>query len=229
MRRALAAGALAGGLATLAGVFFLLREVPVSEHDDQAVRRTGETVAALPDRRDPPAEAVSLPDCLDALAKPSGSSQLMAERKRLEIEDFLRERGNALEQALAADIAGYRASAERMVADGLPARLFWRYGTPAPPRGRELSLEERRQLEDAPASDRIDALIASGGPALLRARWGDITLAGHLVRAGQAERLAALQESGVGLHELALAIAEGVALETFVALLDGSGVDPAAS
>ena len=231
MGKALVASALIGGLATLAGVIFLFWEAPASEYGEQAARQVGEAVAALPSRREPQArpEAVSLSDCLDALAKPSGSSQLMAKRKRLEIEGFLRERGNALEQALAADIAGYQAGTERIAADGLPARLFWRYGAPAPPRGRELSPEERRQLEGALASDRIDELIASGGPALLRARWGDTTLAGHLVRAGQAERLAALQESGVGLHELALAIAEGVAPETFVALLDGSGVDPAAS
>lgn len=168
-------------------------------------------------------------DCAAALTTPESSSRLMVAQRRLQIESFLKEQGTPLEQELAADAAGYRRGSELAQEGGLPARLFWAYGPPSPPGDRELTLRERRELTMRLGEEGVEGLIGVGERALLQARWGDTTLAGHLLREHGEALYAALSVADdalpIGLHELAIAIQEDVALADFVTLADSADVD----
>ena len=132
-------------------------------------------------------ETASSEDCLAALAVAEGSSQLMAEQRRLHIQSVLKEAGGPLERALAADIAGYRPETTSVLDNGLPASMFWAYSAPNPLGERELSAAERRRLKGVLQSGGIEALAALDDAELLSARWGDTTLTAgqsHLGRGG---------------------------------------------
>ena len=170
----------------------------------------------------------SMEDCAAALTKPKNSGHLMAAQKRLHIESFLAEQGDALEQELVADLAGYRPKSEGTEVAGLPAGLFWAYGPPSPDGERELTAVEQRTLTKRLNETGVEGLISPDASHLWHARWDDTTLVGHLVRE-HGEALYAAIATGrsfpVGLHELAIAIEEGVALADFIALIDTATVD----
>ncbi len=172
--------------------------------------------------------AASLADCVAALTSPESSSRLMTEQRRLRIANFLEEQGNALEQELVADIAGYRRDTERPGDGGLPIRFFWTYGTPSPPDHRELTVGEQRRLTTRLHETGVEGLIALDA-TLLQERWDDTSLVGHLIREHGEALYAALPAAEgalpVGLHELAIAIEEGVALASFVVLVDHTNAD----
>lgn len=172
----------------------------------------------------PVVETASSEDCLAALAVAEGSSQLMAEQRRLHIQSVLKEAGGPLERALAADIAGYRPETTSVLDNGLPASMFWAYSAPNPLGERELSAAERRRLKGVLQSGGIEALAALDDAELLSARWWDTTLTGHLIAEHGEALHGALPTLGgrlpVGAHELAVAIEEGVALADFKTLLD---------
>ena len=177
----------------------------------------------------PVVETASSEDCLAALAVAEGSSQLMAEQRRLHIQSVLKEAGGPLERALAADIAGYRPETTSVLDNGLPASMFWAYSAPNPLGERELSAAERRRLKGVLRSGGIEALAALDDAELLSARWYDTTLTGHLIAEHGEALYGALPTLGgrlpVGAHELAIAIEEGVALADFKTLLDEANVD----
>ena len=168
-------------------------------------------------------------DCFAALAVPEGSSQLMVEQRRLHIQSVLEEAGGPLERALAADIAGYRPEAASVLDNGLPASLFWTYSAPNPLGERKLSVAERRRLEGVLQSGGIEELAGLDDAALLSVRWGDTTLTGHLIAEHGETLYGALPTLDgrlpVGMHELAIAIEEGVALADFETLLDDANVN----
>ena len=177
----------------------------------------------------PVVQTASSEDCLAALAVAEGSSQLMAEQRRLHIQSVLKEAGGPLERALAADIAGYRPETTSVLDNGLPASMFWAYSAPNPLGERELSAAERRRLKGVLQGGGIEALAALDDAGLLSARWGDTTLTGHLITEHGEALYGALPTLGgrlpVGAHELAIAIEEGVALADFKTLLDEANVD----
>ena len=162
----------------------------------------------------------------------------MAEQRRRHIENFLEGQGSPLEQALAADIAGYRRESElpevaavsvAAVTGGMPFRLFWTYAPPGPLAEHDLTLEEQRRVTKRINDAGVEGLFALDPPAVLRGGWVDTTLVGHLIREHGEALFAALPAAGgvlsVGLHELAIAIQQGVALPNFVALVDIANVD----
>ena len=225
-------------LAVLAGAVFL-REVRKAELPASVAQRADERLPApsqpLPLAGSESAVAVdglpaaSLADCVAALTSPESSSQLMAEQRRLRIANFLEEQGNALEQELAADIAGYRRDTERPGDGGLPIRFSWAYVSPEPFGKRKLTAGEQRRLANRLDEAGVEGLIALDAPALLQARWDDTSLVGHLIREHGEALYAALPAAEgalpVGLHELAIAIEEGVALASFVVLADHANSD----
>ena len=212
--------------------FVLLRpDAPVGHEPSADQNQSPAEVARLPAGGDALAriDEVSAKDCLEGLAAPEGSSQLMAQQRRQRIESFLEEQGGPLEQQLVADLAGIDHDDDPVLNSGLPARLFWTYGAPGPTGKHELSGEEQRRLASLLDSEGVEGLIALRDASLFQARWGDTTLAGHLVREHGESLYAALPAADIpiGLHELAFAIEAGVSLAGFATLLEASGIDPA--
>ena len=215
----------------LAGVLLTSRAPLENEHAAQRSER----LQALPTQEAPEAPEApvhadegSVQDCLASLAVPEGSSALMLQQRRLRVESLIKSQGNPLERELAADLGGIRRDAT--LQNGLPARLFWTY---SPPDERRLSAGERRRLEDLLRVEGIDGLIALGDAAIFQAHWDDTTLAGYLIREHGNALYAALptlsNQIPIGLHELAIAVEEGAAPNDFLALLDASAIDPAAT
>ena len=171
----------------------------------------------------------SLADCVADLTRPESSSRLMAAQRRRHIENFLEGQGSPLEQALAADIAGYRREIRLPADGGLPVGMVWTYGPPSSPAEHDLTARQQRELTERLNDAGIEGLIALDAPALLRGGWDDTTLVGHLIREHREALFAALPAAdgalAVGLHERGFAIQEGVALANFVALVDVANVD----
>ena len=223
-------------LAVLAGAVFL-REARQAEPPASTAQRAEERLPApsppVADRESTVAvdglPAASLADCVAALTRPESSSRLMAEQGRRHIASFLERQGSVLEQELAADIAGYRRETTLPEDGGLPARFLWTYGAPHPPDGRSLTVGEQRRLTTRLDETGVEGVIALDAPALLQARWDDTTFAGHLIREYGEALYAALPAADgalpIGLHELAIAIEEGVALASFATLVDHANAD----
>ena len=224
------------GLAVLASIMFS-RETRQAEPSVSVAQRADEQLPApsRPSAGGDSAVAVdslSLEDCVADLTKPESSSQVMAEQRRQRIERFLEGQGSPLEQALAADIACYRRESELQEPPqdgGLPIRMYLTYGAPPSPVEHELAIEEQRGLTKRIQDTGVEALIALDAPALFQSEWADTTLVGHLIREHSEALFAALPTADgalpVGLHELAIAIEEDVALANFVALADVANVD----
>ena len=252
MKRGLAIGLAALACAALA-VFLLWQRTPLAMEDALAKDEPSSIGAAEP--RGPLASmrtAAKLEtetedlaiDCLEALAMPEASSRMMREQKQLRIQRFFEEERLApLERLLAADIAGYVEAGGGAVLgdpDGLPPRLFWAYGTPRPPDARKLTAAERRRLAAAFEREGLAGLHAFGDAGLLQglfqglfqATWKDATLAGHLIRKHGDALFDGWPMANdrhplgpIGLHELAMAVAAGVAPVHFERLLDASDVE----
>ena len=176
------------------------------------------------------ASPVAEEDCLAALAAPEGSSQLMQEERRRQIERVLKRQDHGLAQALAADLAGVVERQPLMEGKPFTADQFLRYATRSPDDDRQLSDEERRQLSDRLATDGIEGLIALDDPSVFAAEWGFTTTTGHLIAQYADGRMAGLpavvDALSIGLHELGTAIAVGIPVDDFAILLDAADVDP---
>ena len=175
--------------------------------------------------------AASGEDCLAALAAPEGSSQLMEQERRREIERLLERQDDGLAQALAADLAGVAERQPLMEGEPFTRDQSLRYAAPPPDDERRLSDEERRQLSELLAAEGIEGLIALGDASLFGAEWRFTTTTGHLIGQyadGRVPRLPAVADAlAIGLHELATAIAVGISANDFAILLDAADVDPA--
>ena len=213
----------------LAGILLISR----APHENEHALQPSERLQPLPAEEAPVhADAGSMQDCLASLTVPEGSRALMLQQRRLRIESFIKSQGNPLERELAADLSGIRRTSDAALENGLPASLFWTYSVPSPPGERRLSAGEQRRLEDLLRVEGIDGLIALGDASIFQALRDDTTLAGYLIREHGDALYAALPALGsqlpIGLHELAIAVEEGAALNDFLALLDATRVDTSA-
>lgn len=191
-------------------------------------------------------------DCLALLGDSSNSLTIASNRKRSGIRAFLgslEQQGiTLLGQRLVADLAGLRVvdfdpPTNAVTGSGAIAVVrppVGAYSLPVAEAQGLPSLAQRDRLRDALRAPKIDWLLDEfrADPALLRAYWpsddlrdfgAPTTVLGHAVRLRGPELYRALdampEELTFGLHELAVAIDQGVDAGDLSAILDRSDID----
>ena len=190
-----------------------------------------------------PENALVLVDCESTVNETSSNTRLMADGKRLAVQALfasLQDKGySLLARRLVVDVAGvgvidfdpYR----RLAAKAGPSSGYTLPGVKRVP----LGIVERRQLEHVFAEPEVGPLVEViyADPTILRRHWRDdpldagTTVLGQLIRVRGPESYRLLDDMSVevtfGLHELAVAIDQGIKVSEFLGLLRRSEVDPA--
>ena len=189
-----------------------------------------------------PAAALSAaPDCLAASFEPAASQPQSIARR------FFVQLGMAdapsLPRLLITDLAGVDVFGDKGGFDIPRLDLLLPPVVGAHGEHENLGLSRQRPLEDALRAPTLDQFIAAAHnePAVMRWRWGHVGLTlvarddsalGHALRVRGGEVFRRIQEipaTAFGLHELAVAMAQGIDPDHFLALLDRTDVNPKAT
>ena len=194
---------------------------------------------AEPGRSTPPDAALAAqPDCLATAFEPAASEPESIARRffvQLGMVD-----ARSLPRQLVADLAGVDLFAGEGGFDVPRLDLLL---PPVAGEQKNLGWSRQRPLEDALRAPTLDEFIvaAHNEPALLRQRWGhfglalaarDDSLLGHALRVRGGEVFRRVHEfpaASFGLHELAVAMAQGIDPDDFLVLLDRTDVNPKAT